>query len=167
MNGFLLDTNALSALRRPAENQSLVEFIRVQPRDHLHTCAVTLAEVRLGIELKQDASQRADLLNWLEHSLRPLFEDRVHPVSEHVLLRWLLINRDGRADGHVYTQQDSLVAAVAAVQQLIVVTRDVVHFVKACVPALDPWTKQFHGADGRSHRLKTLVSATLLSELPG
>lgn len=165
MNGFLLDTNALSALRSPAENRALVEFIRVQPRDYLHTSSVTLAEIRLGIELKQDPSQRADLLTWLDQSLRPLFDDRVHPVGEDVLLRWLLINREGPAQGHVYSQQDSLIAAVAAVRQLVVVTRDVTHFVKARVPALDPWKGQFHGADGQSHAVENLVSATLLSEL--
>jgi predicted nucleic acid-binding protein len=167
LNGFLLDTNTLSALRKPAENRALVEFIRVQPRDYLHTSTVTLAEIRLGIELKQDPTQRADLLTWLDHRLRPLFEDRVQAVGEDVLLRWLLINRDGRAQGHVYSQQDSLIAAVAAMQQLVVVTRDVTHFVEARVPTLDPWKGQFHCADGRSHRVKNLVSATLLAELPG
>lgn len=166
MNGFLLDTNVLSALRKPAENRALVEFIRVQPRDHLHTSTVTIAEIRLGIELKQDPSHRADLLTWLDHTLRPLFDDRVQPVSEDVLLRWLLINRDGRVQGHVYSQQDSLIAAVAAVRQLVVVTRDVTHFVQARVPTLDPWTGRFHGADGQTHALENLVSATLLGELP-
>lgn len=167
MNGFLLDTNALSALRRPSENRTLVEFIRVQPRDYLHTSTVTLAEIRLGIELRQDPSQRADLLTWLDQMVRPLFDDRIHPVSEDALLRWLLINRDGRAQGHVYSQQDSLIAAVAAVRQLVVVTRDVTHFVKARVPTLDPWKGQFHDVDGRSHAVENLVSATLLGDLPG
>jgi predicted nucleic acid-binding protein len=165
VSGFLLDTNALSALRKPAENRNLVEFIEVQPRDYLHTSTVTFAEIRLGIELKQDPTQRAELLAWLEHTLRPLFDERVHPVSEDALLRWLLINRDGRALGHIYSQQDSLIAAVAAVQQLVVVTRDVAHFVKARVPTLDPWNAQFYGTDGESRAVKNMVSATLLSEL--
>jgi predicted nucleic acid-binding protein len=165
--GFLLDTNTLSALRQPAENRALVEFMRVQPRDYLHTSTVTLAEIRLGIELKQDPSRRADLLAWLDHTLRPLFDDRVQPVDEDVLLRWLLINREGRARGHVYSQQDSLIAATAAVRQLVVVTRDVMHFVQARVPTLDPWMGQFHGADGQTHAVRNLVSATLLDELPG
>ena len=115
--------------------------------------------------MKVDAGQRAELLAWLEHILRPRFEDRVHAVSEEVLLRWLLINRDGRAEGHVYSQQDSLIAAVAAAQQLIVVTRDVTHFVAARVPTLDPWTATFYDTDRTSHRVGSLISATLLTEL--
>lgn len=165
MNGFLLDTNILSALRKPAHNPELIAFVGVQPRDYLHTSTVTFAEIRLGIELKADARQRAELLAWLEQILRPRFENRVHAISEDVLLRWLLINRDGRAEGHVYSQQDSLIAAIAANQQLIVVTRDVTHFVAAHVPTLDPWTATFYASDRSTHRIGKLVSATLLTEL--
>lgn len=166
MIGFLLDTIALSALRKPGENRGLVEFIQVQPRDYLHTSSVTIAEIRLGIELKQDPVQRAQLQAWLTHTLRPLFDDRIHPVGEEVLLRWLLINRDGRARGHIYSQQDSLIAAVAAVHQLVVVTRDVTHFVMAGLPTLDPWSGEYHVSDGQRHAVDQLVSATLLSALP-
>lgn len=167
MNGFLLDTNILSALRKPAQNPELIAFIAVQPSDYLHTSTVTFAEIRLGIELKADAGQRAELLAWLDHILRPRFEDRVHAVSEEVLLRWLLINRDGCAEGHVYSQQDSLIAAIAATQQLIVVTRDISHFVAARVPTLNPWTATFHSTDRESRPIDNLVSATLLTELDG
>lgn len=165
MNGFLLDTNILSALRKPAHNRQLVEFIGVQPTDYLHTSAVTLAEVRLGIELQVDAGRRAELLAWLNHTLRPLFDDRVHAVSEEVLLSWLLINRKGRSEGHVYSQQDSLIAAIAATQQLIVLTRDVAHFVAVRVPTLNPWTATFYDTHRRSHEIDNLISATLLTEL--
>ena len=165
MNGFLLDTNVLSALRKPAQNPQLIGFIGVQPSDYLHTSAVTFAEIRLGIELQVDVEQRAELLAWLEHILRPRFEDRVHAVSEEVLLSWLLINRKGRSEGHVYSQQDSLIAAIAATQQLIVVTRDVTHFVAARVPTLDPWTATFYDNHRKSRQIDNLISATLLMEL--
>lgn len=165
MNGFLLDTNTLSSLRRPAQNQALVECISVQPRDLLHTSTVNLAEIRYGIELKDDPVQRADLSSWLDNTVRPLFEDRVHEVSEDVLLRWIFIITEGRSRGHQYPHQDSLIAAVAAVHQLVVVTRDEAHFVQAGVPTLDPWHSAFYDAEGKAHRVGNLVSATLLNEL--
>jgi predicted nucleic acid-binding protein len=164
LNGFLLDTNILSALRRPADNRSLIEFIEVQPRESLFTTSVTLAEIRAGIELKQDPLVRTDLGDWLEHVIRPLFTGRVLDVDEDALLRWLLITREGRARGHSYTLQDSLIAGIALVHQLIAVTRDETHFVAAGVPTLDPWTSTFH-ADGATHKVPSLVSATLVSDL--
>ena len=165
MNGFLLDTNALSSLRRPAQNRSLVEFVSVQPRDLLHTSTVNFAEIRYGIELKQDPVQRADLSSWLENTVRPLFEDRVHEVSEDVLLRWIFVISEGKSAGHTFSHQDSLIAAVAAVHQLIVVTGDETHFVHAGVPTLDPWRSVYFDADGNEHAVANLVSATLINEL--
>ena len=165
MNGFLLDTNVLSALRKPGQNQHLIEFIEVQPRAYLHTSAITMAEIRLGIELQSDVSRRADLNDWLEHTLRPQFANRIHEVDEDVLLRWLLIDRAGKNNGHVFSQQDALIAAIAAVQQLIVVTRDVTHFVAAGVPTLDPWNQRFFASGEPVYDVENLVSATLLADL--
>lgn len=165
MNGFLLDTNALSSLRRPAQNKALVECISVQPRDLLHTSSVNLAEIRYGIELKDDPVQRADLSLWLENTVRPLFEDRVHEVSEDVLVRWILIIKEGSSRGHTYAHQDALIAAVAAVHQLVVITGDETHFVHAGVPTLDPWRSVFYDAEGERHAVGNLASATLINDL--
>lgn len=166
MNGFLLDTNSLSALRRPAENQALIEFLRVQPSYFLHTSTLNFAEIRRGIELKQDAVQRADLVLWLENVVRPLFEERVHDISEDVLLRWLFIIAEGRSRGHTHSNQDSLIAAVAVVHQLVVITCDETHFVRAGVPTLDPWRSTYYDYEGQAHAIANLVSATLINELP-
>ena len=165
MNGFLLDTNALSALRRPAQNQKLVECIRVQPSEVLHTSTVNIAEIRYGIELRQDPVQRADLASWLENVVIPLFEDRIHDVSEDVLLRWLLIIQEGKARGHTYSHQDSLIAAVAAVNQLVVITGDETHFVQAGIPTLDPWRSLYYAPNETRQEVANLVSATLINEL--
>lgn len=165
MNGFLLDTNALSSLRRPGDNRALVEFISVQPRRLLHTCSVNLAELRCGIELKQDAVQRAELTTWLEKTIRPLFQDRVHEVTEDVLLRLLFIIKSGHSRGHTYSHQDALIAAVAAVDELVVVTGDETHFVKAGVATLDPWRSVFYDTGGDRYDVENLVSATLINDL--
>jgi predicted nucleic acid-binding protein len=166
MNGWLLDTNALSKLRRPSDNRSLVDFMSVQPRTTLFTSALCIAEIRHGIELKEDPEVRADLSAWLEHIVRPQFQERVLEADEDALLRWVMIIRSGHERGHHFPGQDSLIAAIAADQQMVVVTQDETHFVAAGVPVLDPWTSQYH-ANGNSYLVPNLVSATLLSELPG
>lgn len=45
---------------------------------------------RTGIELVADAGRRAELADWLAHKVRPLFDRRVLPVSEDVMLKWRL-----------------------------------------------------------------------------
>lgn len=139
MTGWLLDTNVLSELRRPKPDQRVVAFVASQPLDDLFISTVTLAEIRFGIAMVADAGRRADLDDWLANKVRPLFEQRVLPVSDEVMLKWRLMVEDGRKTGHTFSQPDLIIAASAAHYGLTVVTRDVSDFDRAKVPVLNPW----------------------------
>ena len=139
MTGWLLDTNILSELRRPKPEVKVVSFVAAQALDLLYVSTVTLAEIRFGIELVEDATRRAELGDWLAHKVRPMFEERVLPVSEDVILKWRLLVEDGRKAGHTYSQPDLFIAATALHHGLTVVTRDAAEFERARVPVLNPW----------------------------
>lgn len=108
----------------------------------LHISPVTLAEISFGIELVSDASHRAELATWLTHKVRPIFEHRVLPISEDVMLTWRLFVEEGRKAGHTFSQPDLIIAATAAQYGLTVVTRDVSEFQHAKVPFLNPWDEK-------------------------
>ena len=91
MKGWLLDTNILSELRRRRPEPKVVAFITAQPLDLLYVSIVTLAEIRFGIELVTDASRRAELNDWLAHTVRPPFEQRVLAVTEDIMFRWRVL----------------------------------------------------------------------------
>lgn len=139
MTGWLLDTNVLSELRRPKPNRKVLAFVAAQPLDCLHVSTVTLAEIRFGIELLSDVSLRAGLADWLNHRIRPMFEQRVLPVSEDVIFKWRLLVEEGRKAGHTFSQPDLFIAATALQHGLTVVSRDVTDYTKARVPLFNPW----------------------------
>jgi predicted nucleic acid-binding protein len=139
VNGWLLDTNVLSELRRQKPSPAVVDFVSAQPLDHLFVSEVTFAEIRFGIELVTEAARRAELRHWLDHRLRPLFAHRVLAITEDILLQWRLIIETGRKAGHTFSHPDVLIAATAAQHGLTVVTRDPSDFIAAGVTALDPW----------------------------
>ena len=146
MRGWLLDTNTLSELRKPKANRKVVEFVATQPGDLLFTTEITFAEIRFGVEQLGDPGRRADIHVWLERELRPLFAGRVFSVTEDVLVRWKTMVVEGRKRGHTFSQPDLFIAAIATLEDLVVVTRDVDQFVEAGVPALDPWSIVLHTA---------------------
>lgn len=152
MRGWLLDTNVLSELRRPQPAGHVVGFVSAQPASRLFVSTVTFAEIRFGIERLDDPGRRADLTAWLDHTLRPLFEGRVVPIDEAVLLRWRQLVEAGRKRGHTYGEPDVLIAASALIEQLVVVTRDVGEFIAAEVAVLDPWKRAFT-APGKTERI--------------
>jgi predicted nucleic acid-binding protein len=139
VTGWLLDTNILSELRRPKPEPKVLEFVGGQPLDLLYVSAVTFAEIRFGIELVADARRRAELNDWLAHKVRPMFEQRVLPVSEDVMFKWRLLVEDGRKVGHTFSQPDLIIAATALHHGLTVVTRDISDYQKARAPVFNPW----------------------------
>jgi predicted nucleic acid-binding protein len=139
VTGWLLDTNVLSELRRPRPDKKVLAFVEGQALDLLHVSAVTLAEIRFGIELLADATRRAELNDWLTHKIRPMFEQRILDVSEDVILKWRMLVETGRKAGHTYSQPDLFIAATAVHHGLTVVTRDTREYERARVPVLNPW----------------------------
>ena len=139
MTDYLLDTNVISELRKPRPDSRVLAFVAAQPLESLYISTVTLAEIRFGIELLAEAGRRAELTNWLTHKVRPMFERRVLPVSEEVMLTWRLLVEAGRKAGHTFSQPDLIIAATAAQHGLTVVTQDVSEFRHAKVPFLNPW----------------------------
>ncbi len=140
MTGWLLDTNVLSELRRPKPETKVVAFIAGQRLDLLYVSAATLAEIRFGIELVAEPIRRAELHDWLTHKVRPMFDQRVLPITEDVMFRWRLMVEDGRKIGHTFSQPDLIIAATAFHHGLTVVTRDVGDYQRARVRLHNPWT---------------------------
>lgn len=139
MTGWLLDTNVLSELRRPRPAPKVVAFIKAQPLDALYISSVTLAEIRFGIELLGDAERRAELNGWLNHKVRPMFEQRVLPITEDIMLKWRLLVEAGRKAGHTFSQPDLIIAATALEHGLTIVSRDTDEYERAKVPVFNPW----------------------------
>ncbi len=139
MTNWLLDTHILSELRRPKPERKVVRFVAAQALDRLFVSAVTLADIRFGIECLPDLGLRTDLAAWLVHTVRPMFDQRVLPVSEDILFKCRLLVEEGRKAGHTYSQPDLIIAATALHHGLTVVTRDTADFAKARVPLFNPW----------------------------
>lgn len=139
MTGWLLDTNVLSELRRPRPERKVLAFIASQPLELLYVSTVTLAEIRFGIELVPDPVRRSDLLNWLNHKVRPMFERRTLEVSEDVMFKWRLMVEEGRKNGHTYSQPDLIIAATGQHHGLTIVSRDTSEYSASRVPVFNPW----------------------------
>jgi toxin FitB len=141
VTGWLLDTNILSELRRPRPEPKVVAFVAAQPLESLHISAVTLAEIRFGIELVADANRRAELTDWLAHKVRPMFAQRVLPVTEEIMFKWRLLMEEGRKACHTFSEPDLIIAATALEHGLTLVSRDTREYERARVPVFDPWTE--------------------------
>ncbi len=132
---YLLDTNVVSELRRPRPHPSVLEWIRAVPAEQLHLCAVTIGEIQAGIEItrEQDPVRAEELEAWLDDRVLDDFD--VLTLDAPAFREWArLMHR--RSDTLI---QDAMIAAVAVVHGLTVVTRNVRDFEQLRVPVLDPF----------------------------
>ncbi len=131
---FLIDTDVLSALRKPERNPAIVRWIRAQRTADLHVSVVTVGEIERGVasQWRRDPALARVLAAWLD-TVISLYNERILPIDFSVARRW---GRLCEAVGH--GGADLLIAATAIENGLTVVTRNVRHFEPAGATVLDP-----------------------------
>jgi len=139
VTAYLLDTNVVSELRRPRPSPRVIAFLEGTPLKALFLSEVVIAEIRFGIETIVDMSRRAQLTAWLEGTIRPMYTGRILRLTEDTLLRWRVLLEFCRKRGHVVAEPDLMLAAIAAVNGLTVVTRDTAPFRKLGLDVVNPW----------------------------
>ena len=132
---YLLDTNVVSALRRPNRHPAPTLWLKSQRPSDVYLSVVTLAEIERGIaqQVLRNPDFARDLAQWVERTLA-WFADRILPVDAATARRW------GRLSADIGNQDvDLLIAATALEHGLIVVTRNVRHFQPTGVTVLNPF----------------------------
>ena len=132
---YLLDTNVISALRRPGRHPGPRLWLEAQRASDVYVSVVTIGEMERGIARQAPVNPdfARDLALWAERMLA-WFADRVLPVDAATARRW------GRLSASLGNHDaDLLIAATALERGLTVVTRNVKHFEPTGAPVLDPF----------------------------
>ena len=133
MQGYLLDTNVVSASRK--REPAVMNWLAAQTGAEHWLSVITIGEIERGIFLKKrkDPVNAGHLAAWLER-LRKTYVGRMIDVNERISLEW------GRI-GAIRTRGDAdgLIAATAFVHGLTLVTRNVGDFADTGVRIVNPW----------------------------
>jgi predicted nucleic acid-binding protein len=136
----------------PKPDLRATKFVAAQPGELLFTTEVTFGEIRFGIEQLQDPGRRTDVHLWLDRTIRPLFEGRVLAITEDVVVRWKAMVVEVQKRGHTFGQPDLFITAIAALEGLVVASRDISEYIEARVPVFDPWSDVLHAQGNQNRR---------------
>jgi predicted nucleic acid-binding protein len=132
---FLLDTNVVSEVRKPAPNPNVRAWLASVPEGDLYLSVLVVGEIRQGIERlrRRDPAQAAPYESWLS-ALRHRFADRLVPVTAEVCEEWGRLNVPDPLP-----VVDGLQAATARIRDWTFVTRNVADLAQVDVRLLDPF----------------------------
>ena len=139
VTGFLLDTNIISELMKPRPNRRLTDWISATAEELLHLSAITIGEVRKGIELLDEGTKRVALQSWLEHDVRVRFAGRILAFDDAVAERWGVIEALAKRQRTTLPTIDAQLAATAQHYGLTFVTRNTNDVRPTGVSLFDPW----------------------------
>jgi predicted nucleic acid-binding protein len=131
----ILDTDVISALRRPDRAPAVARWLGRQAEDSLYLSAITIGEVARGIALQRPRNPAfaGDLGAWLDRTLL-LFADRILPFGAAEAQIWGgLSARPGHAGA------DLQIAATALVRDAVVVTRNTADYAPTGVRLENPF----------------------------
>lgn len=136
MSGYLLDTNVVSELTRTVPDIGVVAFL--SENEDFWLSAILIHEIEYGVRLLPQGHRRERLTEKLAAVVRN-YEDRILPL-ESLGAEWSAELRvRARKAGRNLDLGDALVAGIAKVHDLAVVTRNDRHFDGLGVDTVNPW----------------------------
>jgi predicted nucleic acid-binding protein len=134
MNGYLLDTDVVSELRKPRPHGEVVAWLNKQEEEQLFLSAVTMGELQAGIERtrRQDPAKAMEIESWADQVAASY---QILPMDTPCFREWGRI-MDRKPDRLL---EDAMIAATARVHQLIVATRNEGDFTQLDVQILNPF----------------------------
>lgn len=136
---ILLDTNVLSALMRQAPDTEVVRWLDRQPRTSIWTTAITLFEVRFGLQVMPLGRRRTLLMAAFERLIVEVMQSRVAPFNAEAAQYSADVMAVRQKKGRSGELRDTMIAGIALASHATVATRNVKHFEDLSITVVNPW----------------------------
>ncbi len=143
MTGFLLDTNAVSMFSpsKAGTSSAFARWVEEQEKlEAIYLSAVTIHEIEKGVRLLEakGATARARLIELFLQGLMAGYGDRILPVDAETARESGRLEAIAISAGHSPGMADAMIAGMASLHGLTIITRNLKHFVPFGVPARLP-----------------------------
>lgn len=136
---YLLDTCFLSELHRAEPDPGVAYWIEQTDEHRLYVAALSLGKIQKGVAKLDAGRKRQQIQGWLDQELRRRFVERILAIDEKVALEWGMLLAAADRIGQPLPVIDSLIAAVAVVNNLTIVTRNEKDFESLPIRLINPW----------------------------
>ena len=134
---IILDTNVLSALMLQTPDDTVRAWLDRQPRTSIWTTAITVLEIRFGLQIMPAGKRRAALMQGFEMLLEKIghrvaaFDDAAAQQASDLMAARHKKGRPGDL-------RDTMIAGVVLAQNATLATRNTSHF-EDIAAVVNPW----------------------------
>ena len=135
---IVVDTNVASELMRPSPEAAVREWVREQAARDLCITAITVAEIRYGIERLSDG-RRKDGLRAAATEIFVLFSEQILAFDAIAAECYALVVHERDRAGLPIDGFDAQIAAICRARGAVLATRNLADFRETGIDVINPW----------------------------
>ena len=139
---ILLDTNVLSELMKLTPEKAVLQWLDTHPASEFYICAITKAEIELGIALLPNGKRKTSL----ETAAKLMFEEfpnRCLSFDSPAASKYALIVAGRNDIGRPVSVEDAQIAAIALTHSMLLLTRNTKDFKYIeGLTVVNPWVQR-------------------------
>ena len=136
---FLIDTCILSELVRPKPHRRVVDWVKAQDESRLYLSVITIGEIQKGVAKLPASARKEKLVTWLDEELLERFKGKILGIDLTVARQWGDIQAACELRGHKMPVVDALIAAIALVFDMTIITRNEQDMIASGAKIFNPW----------------------------
>jgi toxin FitB len=134
----ILDTNVVSEFMMRSPSPKVIGWLDRQPRSSLWTTAVTIFEIRLGLQI-MPRSKRRDVLNQRFDDVLARINEQIVPFDTEAAQEAASLTASRKMQGRPRDLRDTMIAGIVLARRASLATRNAAHFDDISALLIDPW----------------------------
>lgn len=136
---YLLDTNIISELIKKTPDKNVASFIKNLDEEKIYLSAITIGEIKYGIENTKSETKKEELTHWLYSHLFKRFENKIIDIDSEVMIAWAKTTYKLQKIGKPMPIMDLLIASTCIAKNYILITRNEKDFAALDMEIINPF----------------------------
>jgi len=136
---IVLDTNVISALMRTEPEKPVVKWLDAQPAASVWISAITVMEIRFGLQTMPKGPRQGALIRAFELMLKSMIEGRIASFDAEAGLHAAELMAQRKRKGRPAEVRDTMIAGIVLAHRATLATRNTQYFEDLSVTVINPW----------------------------
>jgi predicted nucleic acid-binding protein len=136
---IVLDTNVISALMRKEPEKPVVKWLDVQPAASVWITAITVMEIRFGLQTMPKGRRQEALIRSFEMMLKSMIEGRIASFDAEAGIHAAELMAQRKRKGRPAEVRDTMIAGIVLANRATLATRNTQHFADLPLKVINPW----------------------------